>query len=158
MPLAISREWVEEAVEGYNEALLFVSHDRYFINRFATRIWELEDGKLRDFRCGYEEYRAIKAAEFAAASQPEKKAKKEKKGKNNDPKKTSPKNIDRILKKTEDDILKIEEKLAEIDSLYEEYATDYLKLIELDREKEELSKLLEEKYESWENYSEQEKS
>ena len=153
-----SREWVEEAVEGYNEALLFVSHDRYFINRFATRIWELEDGKLRDFRCGYEEYRAIKAAEFAAASQPEKKAKKEKKGKNNDPKKTSPKNIDRILKKTEDDILKIEEKLAEIDSLYEEYATDYLKLIELDREKEELSKLLEEKYESWENYSEQEKS
>ena len=31
-----SREWIEGAVEDYQEALLFVSHDRYFINRFAT--------------------------------------------------------------------------------------------------------------------------
>ena len=36
-----SREWIEEAVEAYDGTLLFVSHDRYFINRFATRIWEL---------------------------------------------------------------------------------------------------------------------
>lgn len=34
-----SREWIEEAVEAYDGTLLFVSHDRYFINRFATRIW-----------------------------------------------------------------------------------------------------------------------
>lgn len=153
-----SREWVEEAVEGYNEALLFVSHDRYFINRFATRIWELGDGKLRDFKCGYEEYRAIKASEAATVSMLEQKVKKVKKEKNNDLKKPSPKTIERLLKKAEDEIGKIEASLSEIENLYDTYATDYLKLIDLDREKEELTKLLEEKYEIWESLSEQENS
>ena len=41
-----SREWIEEAVESYEGNLLFVSHDRYFINRFATRIWMLENGQI----------------------------------------------------------------------------------------------------------------
>ena len=45
-----SREWIEEAVEDYEGTLLFVSHDRYFIDRFATRIWTLENGKISDFR------------------------------------------------------------------------------------------------------------
>lgn len=45
-----SREWIEEAVESYEGNLLFVSHDRYFINRFATRIWMLENGQIIDFR------------------------------------------------------------------------------------------------------------
>ena len=53
-----SREWIEEAVEAYQETLLFVSHDRYFINRFATRIWELEDGIIHDFKGTFEQYRA----------------------------------------------------------------------------------------------------
>ena len=43
------REWVEDALSDYSEALLFVSHDRYFISKFATRIWELRDGKERGF-------------------------------------------------------------------------------------------------------------
>ena len=42
----------------YGEALLFVSHDRYFIEKFATRIWALSDGVLTDFRGTFEEYRA----------------------------------------------------------------------------------------------------
>jgi ATPase subunit of ABC transporter with duplicated ATPase domains len=44
-----SREWMEGALEDYEEALLFVSHDRYFIDRFATRIWELENGRIVDY-------------------------------------------------------------------------------------------------------------
>ena len=48
-----SREWIEEAVEEYEGNLLFVSHDRYFIDRFATRIWMLEDGHITDFRGTY---------------------------------------------------------------------------------------------------------
>ncbi|MFQ9053428.1 MAG: ATP-binding cassette domain-containing protein [Oscillospiraceae bacterium] len=55
-----SREWIEEAVEALDGTLLFVSHDRYFINRFATRVWEpgrrgyhqrLSQRAARFFRC-----------------------------------------------------------------------------------------------------------
>jgi len=52
-----SREWIEEAVEAFDQTLLFISHDRYFTARFATRIWVLEDGVLTDFLGTYEEYR-----------------------------------------------------------------------------------------------------
>ena len=45
-------------MESYEGNLLFVSHDRYFINRFATRIWMLENGQIIDFRGTFEEYRA----------------------------------------------------------------------------------------------------
>ena len=45
-----SREWVEDALEEYEGALLFVSHDRYFVDKFATRIWELENQTIRDFQ------------------------------------------------------------------------------------------------------------
>ena len=44
-----SREWIEEAVEAFDGTLLFVSHDRYFINRFATRVWELEEQRITDY-------------------------------------------------------------------------------------------------------------
>ena len=60
-----SREWVECAVDEYEGTLIFVSHDRYFVDKFATRIWELEDGRIRDFPCGYAKYRAIKEHEAA---------------------------------------------------------------------------------------------
>ena len=78
-----SREWVEAAIEEFEGVLLFVSHDRYFVEKFAERIWELEDGHIRDFRCGYAKYRSIldheaaaRQAQTAAASKPEKKEKK----------------------------------------------------------------------------------
>ena len=64
-----SREWVEAAIEEFEGVLLFVSHDRYFIEKFAERIWHLEDGKIRDFKCGYSKYRSILDHE-AAARQP----------------------------------------------------------------------------------------
>ena len=47
-----SREWIEEAVEAFDGTLLFVSHDRYFIQRFATRVWELADGTITDYPMG----------------------------------------------------------------------------------------------------------
>ena len=55
-----SREWMEEAVEAFDGTLLFVSHDRYFINRFATRIWELQDGVITDYRMNYAQYQKYK--------------------------------------------------------------------------------------------------
>ena len=47
-----SREWMEDALSDYEQTLLFVSHDRYFIEKFATRIWALADGRITDFRGG----------------------------------------------------------------------------------------------------------
>ena len=55
-----SREWIEDAVSEYEGNLLFVSHDRYFIKQFATRIWQLEDGHITDFRGTFEEFRAAR--------------------------------------------------------------------------------------------------
>ena len=63
-----SREWLEEAVEAFDGTLLFVSHDRYFINRFATRVWELENGAVSDYPMGFTQYRQAKEEEHAAAS------------------------------------------------------------------------------------------
>ena len=63
-----SREWLEEAVEAFDGTLLFVSHDRYFINRFATRVWELEDGAIGDYPMGFGQYRWVKEEERAAAA------------------------------------------------------------------------------------------
>ncbi|NCB04737.1 MAG: ABC-F family ATP-binding cassette domain-containing protein, partial [Clostridia bacterium] len=64
----LSREWMEDAVDDFSETMLFVSHDRYFINRFATRVWEVTGEGVRDFVGTYEEYRAARAAEKARAA------------------------------------------------------------------------------------------
>ena len=58
-----SREWIEEAVEAFEGTLLFVSHDRYFIDRFATRSWERADGTITDYPMNFAQYRAAKAAQ-----------------------------------------------------------------------------------------------
>ena len=62
-----SREWIEKALAKYSGTLLFVSHDRYFIERFATRIGELCDGAIRIFDGGYREYQAKKAEKITAS-------------------------------------------------------------------------------------------
>lgn len=55
-----SREWIEEAVDEFEGTLLFVSHDRYFIDRFANRIWTLENGVIQDFHGDYPAYQAMR--------------------------------------------------------------------------------------------------
>ena len=57
-----------EALRKYNGTVLFVSHDRYFIDQLATRIFEIEDGQFRDYAGNYEDYRWQK--EGRAAREP----------------------------------------------------------------------------------------
>jgi len=57
-----AREALEDALARYDGTLLFVSHDRYFINKVATRVTGLTDGKLRTHDGGYDAYRAWLAA------------------------------------------------------------------------------------------------
>ncbi len=148
----ISREWIEEAVEGYEEALLFVSHDRYFINRFATRIWELEGGVIHDFRGTFEQYREYKArTEDLRQAEKEKEARQEKKPK---PKKQKPVSVERQITKVENAIAGLEQEIALIDSQMEEFSSDYEKLMELESERAQKEAQLEEKMEEWERLSE----
>ncbi|CAM3351706.1 MULTISPECIES: ribosomal protection-like ABC-F family protein [Saccharibacillus] len=53
-----SREALEEALEEYDGTILAVSHDRFFINRIAQRVWSLESGELVSTLGGYDDYRA----------------------------------------------------------------------------------------------------
>ena len=140
----MSREWIEDALEDYGEALLLVSHDRYFIRRFATRIWELQDGQLQDYRCGYDEYRERKERREQVA-RAEKKQEPGEKPK----KKTSGPSPERRRALLEKQIQEAEAKAAETERLIEENATDYQRLEELFREKAELERQIEDLYARW---------
>ncbi len=59
-----SVEWLEECVRSYPKAVVAVSHDRYFIDRTADVIWEVEYGKTTRYSGNYTEYRAQKAAAY----------------------------------------------------------------------------------------------
>ncbi|MCI8537521.1 MAG: ABC-F family ATP-binding cassette domain-containing protein [Oscillospiraceae bacterium] len=147
-----SREWIEGAVEGYDGALLFVSHDRYFIDRFATRIWELSDGKIHDFRGTFAEYREAKAKQ--AVSLPVKaEPPKEKKEK---PKRTGgTKNLEKQVAAAERDIAKAEERLEGLKAEAEAAASDYVRLQKVYDQREQLEGELSQLYEQWEDLSAQ---
>ena len=141
-----SREWVEAAIEEYEGVLLFVSHDRYFIEKFAERIWLLEDGKIRDFRCGYQKYRSI--LEHEAAAKPViTVAPKEKKEKP----KGGTKEQEKLIRRLEREIEKQEQLVAAFDPKIEAAAADYQELTRLLAEKEEAEMVLLELMEQWES-------
>ena len=144
-----SREWMEDALSDYEQTLLFVSHDRYFIEKFATRIWALADGKITDFRGGYSEYCQWRERQSVFA-QNERNNSQKSAVKKEQAKKTSSPNRDRAIAKLEREIARLEASAAEIDKLCEEYATDYQKLMELDSQKNALDEELLSLYEKWE--------
>ena len=140
-----SREWVEAAIEEFEGVLLFVSHDRYFIEKFAERIWLLEDGGIRDFACGYKKYRSIleheAAAKPAAVTAPKPKKEKPKGG---------TKETDKLVRRLEREIEKQEKLIAEFDVKIEAASADYQELTRLLEEKEAAEMQLMELMEQWE--------
>ena len=140
-----SREWVEAAIEEFEGVLLFVSHDRYFIEKFAERIWLLENGTIRDFRCGYQKYRSILEHE-AAAKQVVKLPAKEKKEKP----KGGTKDSDKLVRKLEREIEKQEAAIAAMDEKIQAAAADYQELSRLMEEKEAAEEQLMALMEQWE--------
>ena len=141
-----SREWVEAAIEEFEGVLLFVSHDRYFIEKFAERIWLLEDGQIRDFRCGYAKYRSIVEHEAAAKLTAAVSAPKPKKEKP----KGGTKESDKLVRRLEREIEKQEKIVAEYDAKIEAASADYQELTRLLGEKEEAEMLLMDLMEQWE--------
>ena len=143
-----SREWIEEAVEAYEGALLFVSHDRYFINRFATRIWELENGVITDYPVSFARYKEIKEREKSLAqSKAEKRVDKPKSvPKGNKAQQSARKQLticEREMEKLEAEVKTLEEQL-------EANACDYGKYSELYAQKEALDAQLLTLMERWE--------
>ncbi len=140
-----SREWIEAAIEEFEGVLLFVSHDRYFIEKFAERIWLLEDGTIRDFACGYAKYRSILEHEAAAkpviTAAPKPKKEKPKGG---------TKETDKLVRRLEREIEKQEKIVAEYDVKIEAAAADYQELSRLLEEKEEAEMILMDLMEQWE--------
>lgn len=65
----MAREAVEAALTAFDGTVLVVSHDRYFINEVADRIWEIEDGQLKDYKGNYDFYLAEKQKAAAAAAE-----------------------------------------------------------------------------------------
>lgn len=149
-----SREWIEEAVESYDGALLFVSHDRYFINRFATRIWELADGTITDYPMRFRQYRQVKAQEEQGSRPgpaPKPAREKAERPRGNRSQQTAR----RHLTICEREIAKAEEQLAELDRQMEAAACDYEKLNELLKEKKTVQGELDTLYRRWETLSEE---
>lgn len=143
-----SREWMEDALSDYEQTLLFVSHDRYFIEKFATRIWALADGRITDFRGGYSEFcqwrdrqEVFRQNERAAQKKKEPKAEQKKKPVQGN---------DKAIAKAEREIAKLEAKIAALDAEAEANGSDYQKLMELSAEREGLENELLELYEQWE--------
>ena len=152
-----SREWIEEAVEAYEGTLLFVSHDRYFINRFATRIWELENGVITDYPVPFGRYREIKERERQLQSQqPHRREKK--------PPKSAPKggraqqSARKQLTICEKELEKLEAELKAAEAELEATACDYERYSAAYAKKEELDARLLELMERWEKLAEEAES
>lgn len=144
-----SREWIEEALDAFEGTILFVSHDRYFIRKFASSVCELENGKLFYFDGDYESFR-----EYKRELEEEKKRAVSENGREARPRqerirKPDPKALQRKLASIEADISEAEERLLEIDGEMQRHAADYVKLEELLSEKNDLSTTLESLYGKW---------
>lgn len=144
-----SREWIEEAVSEYGGNLLFVSHDRYFIEKFATRVWMLEDGHITDFKGTYSEYRAYRERQEQLKNakpvpEPEQPKKEEK------PRRGGTKELEKQVRAAERAVEKAEIRLDELTQEAEENASDYLKLQDIYAERERTEDELYHLYAEWE--------
>ena len=140
-----AREWIECAIDEYEGTLVFVSHDRYFVEKFATRVWELENGKITDYPFGYQKYRSVKEHEKLLRTS-EKAPPKEKKGK---PKGGS-KELEKQVRRLEREIEKQEQALAETESLLQAAVSDYEELLRLTALQQEQTAVLNSLMEQWE--------
>ncbi len=159
-----SKEILEKALNDYSGTVLYVSHDRYFINQTATRILDLVNRSFVNYIGNYDYYLekkeeltaaytdapvlSVKPAASESETKLDWKAQKEAQAKErkrmND------------LKKTEERIAKLEERDGEIDELMtqEDVYTNSMKCRELSEEKEKIAAELESLYELWETLAE----
>ncbi|PYG87995.1 ATP-binding cassette subfamily F protein 3 [Ruminiclostridium sufflavum DSM 19573] len=153
-----SREILEEALGEYEGTMLIVSHDRYFIDKLATRIIDIGASPVIDCIGNYtyysahyrkstqadkgsaEEYGMTEAKQSHIATKEER---------------SRIRKLEKQLSDTERDIGRLEQRLKDIDMEMIEFATDHVKLIELNEEKQIKESALEELYIVWADITEQ---
>lgn len=159
-----SKEILEQALNQYTGTVLYVSHDRYFINQTATRILELVNESLVNYIGNYDYYLEKKeelTARYtaAAADTPQSKAPTETKLSWQQMKEEQAlrRKKENQLKRLEEEIAKLEERSGEIDGLLSQpdIATDVARCTELSMEQSQLQEKLEELFEQWEILAEE---
>lgn len=161
-----SKEILEQALNHYEGTVLYVSHDRYFINQTAHRILDLEDTKLVSYLGNYDYYLEkhgdIYSTSLASQTSPTSSVSKESTdGKQSwqeqKEQQAKRRKLESSLKKAETDIEQLETKIEVLDTEMSkpEIATNVGKLAELSREREALAEQLSALYEQWETYSEE---
>ncbi len=143
---------LENFLQGFAGPVITVSHDRYFLDKVASKILAFEDGGIREFFGNYTDYLDEKAflAESSAISQ---KAEKEKSTKVREEKKRMTYFEKQEWESIEDDIEALEERISEIEAAMQENGSDFARLSELQQELDEQNEKLLEKYERYEYLS-----
>ena len=159
----LSKEILENAINSYEGTVLYVSHDRYFLDRVVRRIFSFEEnGGIDQYEGGYTDYinrkkekglleenALLKTKSSSAGKSDSDKTEKEEYKIRNKKLKFSY-NEQREYETIEDDIAKLEEKIEKLDGEIVKNATNSVKLRELMESKEETETLLMEKMDRWE--------
>ncbi|MBZ2021480.1 ABC-F family ATP-binding cassette domain-containing protein [Streptococcus sanguinis] len=143
---------LENFLQGFAGPVITVSHDRYFLDKVASKILAFEDGVIREFFGNYTDYLDEKAflAESSAISQ---KAEKEKSAKVREEKKRMSYFEKQEWESIEADIEALEERISEIEAAMQENGSDFARLSQLQQELDEQNEKLLEKYERYEYLS-----
>jgi len=150
-----SKEALEDAFADYDGTLLIVSHDRYFINRLASKLWYMDKGRITEYKGNFDEYLLSKAdkqlavkaekADRSVEYQRRKAAESEFKKKKN------------RFSSVEKEIMSIEEKISEEEALLgdPEISGDYKKVVEISNEISEMKETLAALYDEYEVLAEE---
>ncbi len=151
-----SKEILENALNSYTGTVLFVSHDRYFINSTATRIIELANKTVVNYIGNYDYYLEKKDILGAKpitnnTSKSSSSAISKLNWQEEKVKQAQQKKIKNEIKRTEERMALIEAEIEELDNMYADPAisSDTAKLMEIHTRKEALSKELDELYDKW---------
>lgn len=154
-----SKEILENALNNYDGTVLYVSHDRYFINKTATRILDLKNCQLVNYIGNYDYYlekkeqvSAIYAPEPQSGSSSTNPSSNKEDWKSQKEEQAKARKKQNEINKIEAEIAELEDKISECDTELSNpaYSSNAAKLIEIQKEKDTASETLEKLYEKWE--------
>ena len=139
---------LEDYLENFNGAVVAVSHDRYFLDRMATEIFEFRDGMCNRYNGNYTDY-AQQALKSVSAEKPKQKGEKKERTYTGKTRLKFSFKEQREYDTIDDDIAQLEQQIADTEKEISVNSADYVKLQELSDKKEELENTLAEKMDRW---------